>query len=136
MTYASPDELMILSHALQAAEHNRRGFLAEQFTFPQRIRQAIQLGDREQVINLQQRQNELPQHIATVRVSVLQIQIRRLEIEHRVVAKTQRQLQREVVETWEAFQAARVGHPSRQLRQVLAGNPIMIVIEPVDVVAR
>ncbi len=106
MTDAPPDELMILTHTLQAAERERRALLAEQFAFPQRIRQAIQLGDREQLIHLQLRQNELPQHIAAAQVTVLQVRIRLLEIEHRVVTDRRQQLQEEVDEAREAYHVA------------------------------
>lgn len=106
MTDAPPDELMILTHTLQAAERERRALLAEQFAFPQRILQAIQLGDREQLIHLQLRQNELPQHIAAAQVTVLQVRIRLLEIEHRVVTDRRQQLQEEVDEAREAYHVA------------------------------
>lgn len=106
MTDAPPDELMILTHTLQAVERERRALLAEQFAFPQRILQAIQLGDREQLIHLQLRQNELPQHIAAAQVTVLQVRIRLLEIEHRVVTDRRQQLQEEVDEAREAYHVA------------------------------
>lgn len=106
MTDAPPDELMILTQTLRAAEQERRALLAEQFAIPQRIRQAIQLGDCEQLIHLRQRQNELPQHITTAQVNVLQLRIRLLEIEHRVVADRWQQLQQEVDEAREAYQVA------------------------------
>lgn len=101
------DDLTVLTKALQAAERERRDLLAEQLIFPQRIRQATQTGHREQIISLQQRQDELPRHIASAEVEVLQLQTRLLEIEYRAVEETQRQIQEAVSETWEAYQAAR-----------------------------
>jgi hypothetical protein len=94
MTIASPpDELTILSQVLQAAEQERRALLAEQLAFPQRMPQTIQTGHRDQIMSLQQRQDELPQQIATARVNVLQLQLRLLDIEHHAAEETQRQLQ-------------------------------------------
>ncbi|CCF84706.1 hypothetical protein [Nitrolancea hollandica] len=101
-----PDELRILTQALQAAEQERRALLAEQFAIPLRIRRAIQMRDCEQLIYLKQRQNELPQHIAAAQVTVLQLRIRLLEIEHRVVADRRQQLQEEVDEAREAYHVA------------------------------
>jgi hypothetical protein len=106
MTDAPPDELMILTNTLQAAEQERRALLAELFAFPQRIRQATQLGDCEQLIHLQQRQKELSQLIAIAQVTVLHLRIQLLEIEHRVVADRRQQLQVEVDEAREAYHVA------------------------------
>lgn len=102
-----PDEPTILSQALRAAERERRALLAEQLAFPQRIRQTIQTGHREQIDSLQQRQDELPQHIARAQVEVLQLQFRLLEIEHGAAEETQRQLQQAAAGTWKAYQVAR-----------------------------
>lgn len=106
-TVAQPDELAILTQALQSAEREWRELLAEQRAVPWRIHQATRLGHREEIISLQQRQDELPQRIASAEAKVLQFQIRLLEIEQRVVEETQRKLQQGMAGTWDAYQAAR-----------------------------
>ncbi len=121
------DELTTLNHVLRAAERERRDLLAEQLAFPQRIQQTIQTGDREQLVSLQQRQDELPQHIATAQVNVLQLQLRLLEIEHGATEETQRQLQQAASGTWEAYQAARKQWEQATQEQTVAEAHVQMI---------
>lgn len=101
------DERTILIQALRSVEREWRDLVAEQETLPHHIHQAAQLGHDEQIASLQRRQDELSQRIAGAHLNVLQLRIRLLEIEHRVVQEMQRQIQHGVTGIREMYQVAR-----------------------------
>ena len=102
-----PDERMILTQALRSAERQWRDLVAEQETLPRHIHQAVQLGHVEQIASLRRRQDELTWRIAGAHLNVLQLRIRLLEIEHRVVQEMQWQIQQGVNGIREMYQAVR-----------------------------
>ena len=104
---AHPDERMILTQALRSAEREWRDLVAEQETLPRHIHQAVQLGHVEQIASLRRRQDELTRRIPGAHIDVLQLRIRLLEIEHRVVQEMQWQIQQGVNGIREMYQAVR-----------------------------
>jgi hypothetical protein len=102
------DDLTTLGRELGEAERRLRDLLDEQLDFPKRIRAATDSGDRRQILGVQRRQDELPQHIAVARARILQLQIRMLEVEQGEAEISKRRLQQDVATAWEAYEAARI----------------------------